>query len=159
MWTVSEYKGRDNPVYVNHFAPLIERSVIEKKDEVPAQMISTSRSHSPSYGNDGDDDCMDCNVEATGGVTLLNGEFLSNAELHNILSNKNLQVHDEIPRGLKNDVYFVVRNDVNNQRNMTSKRSVFWDDCGAWTGWSSKKTYHLPENMYQIYNIAQSPLL
>lgn len=49
-----------------------------------------------------------------------------------------------VPRGIKDNVYFVIDNELNIERRAQGKHSVFWDDCGVWdckTGTSPKHFY------------------
>ena len=39
---------------------------------------------------------------------------------------------DEVPRGNKENVFFVVKNDANLESRANGKNSAFWDDCGKW---------------------------
>ena len=48
----------------------------------------------------------------------------------------------EIPRGRKNNVYFVISNEANLHRLKNSERCKYWDDCGAWTKHHGALTYH-----------------
>jgi len=42
-------------------------------------------------------------------------------------------VYDEVPRGLKENVWFIVDNKANVQRREAGKKGVYWDDCGVWS--------------------------
>ncbi|XP_035690387.1 uncharacterized protein LOC118425564 [Branchiostoma floridae] len=50
------------------------------------------------------------------------------------------QVEKYVPRGLKEDVAFLVDNCDNHDRRLAGKKSELWDDCGSWTRGTSPKT-------------------
>ncbi|CAH1276899.1 Hypp9423 [Branchiostoma lanceolatum] len=49
---------------------------------------------------------------------------------------------EHIPRGVKENVYFLVNNSENEDRHLAGKRSEYWDDCGAWSSRSSGVIAH-----------------
>ncbi|GFN97800.1 hypothetical protein PoB_002430600 [Plakobranchus ocellatus] len=82
-----------------------------------------------------------------GGKSLPLGRFLETEKVIEIL--KRTPVNDtlsEVPRGKKDDVYFVVQNENNKDRRAQGKRSQFWDDRGAWECNSTSRSYFLQEN-------------
>jgi len=42
-------------------------------------------------------------------------------------------VYDEVPRGPKENVWFIVDNKTNVQRREAGKKGVNWNDCGVWS--------------------------
>ena len=44
-----------------------------------------------------------------------------------------VQVHAEVPRGVKENVWFVVDNTGNVKRHEAGQKNVYWDDCGIWS--------------------------
>ena len=64
-------------------------------------------------------------------------------EIINIIGQPD-EIHEKIPPGIKNNVYFVINNTRNMDRRKEGKKSEFWDDCGVWntaSGASPKTTY------------------
>ena len=47
-----------------------------------------------------------------------------------------------VPRGIKENVAFVLENENNLVRNANGNRSCYVDDCGAWSSTGSCKTHH-----------------
>ena len=74
----------------------------------------------------------------------LHGRFLDVESLCEILESS--ATVPEIPVGLKENIFFVVKNEKNSQKRLNGGRSSFTDDCGVWTSKASstKKTsfYH-----------------
>ena len=71
-----------------------------------------------------------------------NGTFLSTDELAEILlapeSTTDYSSNSNLPQGVKENVYFVVDNTNNISKRNRGKKSMFPDDCGAWS--SSRST-------------------
>ena len=85
----------------------------------------------------------------------LNGRFLDVESLCGLLQNEN-DVKSSIPKGLKEDVYFLIENEGNSQKRVRGKRSNFEDDCGAWFSKSSstKKTlFHHFNNTFKTIEV------
>ena len=73
----------------------------------------------------------------------LKARFLNVDELKEVLHQNN-DILDEIPRGTKQNVYFIVNNKTNLLRRSVHKHSEFWDDCGVWnTNGPTNKSYYL----------------
>ena len=74
----------------------------------------------------------------------LNGTFMEINALVSLLQ-KSEHCLDKIPLGLKENVYYVVRNDNNMDRRKNGQKSKFSDDCGVWQGSSggTPTTYFL----------------
>ena len=107
--------------------------------------------------DDDDDDGVDIGVAdddvgldgAVGVHTKLlpHGRFLEAENVINILSStSNSNCIPEVPRGQKDNVYFVVSNEKNVERRKQGKQSQFWDDRGAWVGGSTSRTFYVREN-------------
>ncbi|XP_078674699.1 uncharacterized protein LOC144912839 [Branchiostoma floridae x Branchiostoma belcheri] len=47
-----------------------------------------------------------------------------------------------VPRGVKENVYFLVDNSANASRRLSGKSSEYWDDCGAWSSKSRSVLTH-----------------
>ena len=74
-----------------------------------------------------------------------NGSFLAADEVVNILLAEDSVVDclcTELPKGRKENVYFVVDNNENIKRRNSGGKSKFPDDCGAWSDSSSTKKHH-----------------
>ena len=60
------------------------------------------------------------------------------------LCDKTRDVVDYVPRGVKENVYYIVDNSVNFERRKEGKQSQFWDDRGSWvSGGPSIKTHYI----------------
>lgn len=69
-----------------------------------------------------------------------NGKCLSTDELMLVLSNDAKNKEPHIPRGIKNNIGYMVDNTNNEQREKQGKSRQYVDDCGAW-GRVSLKTH------------------
>jgi hypothetical protein len=68
------------------------------------------------------------NVEDTG--VKLNGKFMTTEK--NILAlTSEKTTHTEVPNYIKENVYFVLDHKDNLDRQTSSKRMMFWDNCGT----------------------------
>ena len=83
------------------------------------------------------------NAEDTG--IKLKGKFMTTEKLiHTLTSEKT--THTEVPNPIKENVYFVLDHKDNLDRQTSSKRMMFWDNCGTWdTTYTSTKTTHFIE--------------
>ena len=85
-------------------------------------------------------------IVADGGKQLPSGaksqnKFLDIENIVQILTEDYIDPPQCVPRGLKENVYFVVDNKENLQRRQNGQLSQFWDDCGPWlSGGPSNKT-------------------
>ena len=61
---------------------------------------------------------------------------------------------EEVPRGKKENVFFLVKNDGNLERRADGKKSAFWDDCEKWISKRgvTTKTYfiHIGQDNYKF---------
>lgn len=75
----------------------------------------------------------------------LHNSFLGVNSLVNVLKNCTfLSAHPSIPKGIKNDVYFVVQNLMNVQTDVHNMKNAFSDDCGVWESPKGQpKTYFI----------------
>ena len=64
------------------------------------------------------------------GHSLLHNSFLSHIDLFRILNDTQLHIHEHVPAGVKENVYFVVDNTRNQNMRDRGSKSNFWDDCG-----------------------------
>ncbi|KAK3103858.1 hypothetical protein FSP39_022462 [Pinctada imbricata] len=81
----------------------------------------------------------------------LPGKFMS-AESQFLLIGENCDLVDEIPKGVKENVYFLLNDNSNKNRRAQGKSSQYIDDCGAWKSSSNvtKTEYFLKtQNGYQ----------
>ena len=61
------------------------------------------------------------------------------------------EIFDEVPRGKKENCYFVVNNRKNIERRSNIGRSYFWDDCGSWRAdGTTNKAYYLKVNATKL---------
>ena len=99
-------------------------------------------------------------VTVTGNKYLLpgahegNGSFLAAEKVINILISKDSEtdcLYSELPKGRKENVYFVVDNSENINRRNGGGKSKFQDDCGAWSHSSSTKKHYVFENGSPVY--------
>lgn len=82
----------------------------------------------------------------------LNGRFLDVYSLCELLQNES-SVMQSIPKGVKEDVYFVLENSNNISKRMRGEISNFEDDCGVWNSKvsSTKKTvFHHVDGMFKV---------
>ncbi|XP_064102293.1 uncharacterized protein LOC135212631 [Macrobrachium nipponense] len=61
-----------------------------------------------------------------------NEGFLATAEIFHVMLTKE-PIGQDIPAGIKEDVYFLLDNGQNINRRASGKRSRYWDDCGHWS--------------------------
>ncbi|CAG2235670.1 unnamed protein product [Mytilus edulis] len=69
---------------------------------------------------------------------LTNGQNLTATQVFSSAMNTELSTVDSIPRGYKDNVFFVFNNSHNLQQN--SKHNRFADDCGSWNTHSGRTT-------------------
>ena len=82
----------------------------------------------------------------------LNGRFLDVQSLCELLQHE-LSVMPSIPKGVKEDVYFVLENSNNISKRMRGEISNFEDDCGVWNSKvsSTKKTvFHHVDGKFKV---------
>jgi len=70
---------------------------------------------------------------AKGGFKIHTGKFLNIHELYPLLRRPS-NVVSQVPKGLKEDHYFLIDNQQNFDRRQAGHASEFRDDCGAWRG-------------------------
>ena len=79
--------------------------------------------------------------------TLKSGFLNTSTAVNHLL--KKCKGIDQIPVGIKENVYYVMDNNLNLENRSNKKRSTFSDDCGVWdssTGASPKSYYLLHDN-------------
>ena len=85
---------------------------------------------------------------------LINGLFMDTDHIIKLLKSCN-KGGVNIPTGVKENVFFVINNEMNVKRRDNRMRSSFSDDCGVWTSTSgaTPKLYFIEEddNMKRIY--------
>ncbi|XP_063432083.1 uncharacterized protein LOC134714621 isoform X2 [Mytilus trossulus] len=94
------------------------------------------------------------NIHPLSNGCLMNG-FLETEEIVNLLTSFVYpDALDNIPEGIKNNVYFIVKNDDNVERQKQGDQSEFPDDCGVYNSNRGKdpKTYFIvnPEGTLQM---------
>lgn len=89
-----------------------------------------------------DDHASDCeiNVCTIHSSPLPHNEFLPVDALISKLGNSIAHI-DEIPRGKKENIFFVVKNENNIINRKVGKQSTFWDDCGSWEKGVTNKSH------------------
>ena len=75
-------------------------------------------------------------ITAVGGTELPNSrqgpQFLSLEMAIHLITNYEIHAVESVPRGIKENVYFLVENQQNINRWQAGKHCEFWDDCGSW---------------------------
>ncbi|XP_052099805.1 uncharacterized protein LOC127734145 isoform X2 [Mytilus californianus] len=94
------------------------------------------------------------NIHQLSNGCLKNG-FLETEDIVKLLTSfLSSDAHDKIPGGIKNNVYFVVKNDDNVERQKKGDLTEFHDDCGVYNSNRGKdpKTYYItnPEGRLQV---------
>ena len=87
--------------------------------------------------------------DAQGGQNLAGGKRLEIKQTLSVLSNlSDSTIHQSVPLGKKEDVFFLVDNSCNVQRGRQGQKSEFLDDCGAWVsgGPTTKAIYMTGQN-------------
>ncbi len=106
----------------------------------PSHIDSSTSSHASfEDSEDGMQESEELNDIAPGGIPLTHG-FLKWPDLFSLYQshcNSNLTIHDKVPIGRKENVYFVVDDTKNIERRDRGDNSVFWDDCGTWNSRAS----------------------
>ena len=59
---------------------------------------------------------------------------------------KGSPVHEHVPVGVKENVFFVVANNENKTRALNGKRQQWWDDCGAYASINGSKSHYIVED-------------
>ena len=101
---------------------------------------SSSQSTSEGQSNNKYEDIVECPI----GTQLPGNKFLDVPSIIRILAGMQQPVHKCIPKGVKENVYFLIDNESNKTLRKTGRCSSFCDDCGIWntsTGASPKTTY------------------
>ena len=77
------------------------------------------------------EDCVGCDDNRVQDVPL---QFNTAQQLVDLLKGTDkVQVYAEVPRGVKENVWFVVDNTGNVKRREAGQKNVYWDDCGVWS--------------------------
>ena len=77
----------------------------------------------------------------------LDGKFLQLDKIIEVLTS-DIESHSEVPRTVKENVYFLVDHNANLNRKANAKYMKFWDNCGTWDtkSTSTKTTYFVRQN-------------
>ncbi|GFO15308.1 hypothetical protein PoB_004181300 [Plakobranchus ocellatus] len=131
----------------------------DDEDDDTAAVADISGNGTVDYDEDEADDYDDDAVDKDGhfvsaepdilpgGKSLPLGRFFETEKVIEILQRTSVNdTLSEVPKGKKNDVYFVVQNENNKDRRAQGKRSQFWDDRGAWECNSTSRSFFLQEN-------------
>ncbi|GFO14979.1 histidine triad nucleotide-binding protein 2 [Plakobranchus ocellatus] len=131
----------------------------DDEDDGTAAVADISDNGTVDYDEDEADDYDDDAVDKDGhfvstepdilpgGKSLPLGRFLETEKVIEILQRTSVNdTLSEVPRGKKDDVYFVVQNENNKDRRAQANRSQFWNDRGAWECNSTSRSYFLQEN-------------
>ncbi|GFO31243.1 cathepsin-l, partial [Plakobranchus ocellatus] len=126
----------------------------DDEDDDTAAVADISDNGTVDYDEDEADDYDDDTVDKDGhfvstepdilpgGKSLPLGRFLETEKVIEILQRTSVNdTLSEVPRGKKDDVYFVVQNENNKDRRAQGKRSQYWDDRGAWECNSTSRSY------------------
>jgi len=138
LWTTAaDYAGKGQPVALNHFVPLITMTA----DSNCVAVVGTDAEQDGEIESESAEESeLDCTTVVDG--PQLNEKFLSNFDcIKYLCDNSHQPVYDSVPNGIKSNVWVKVR--------MTRDHN-FWDDCGAWSGSSGKKTYHMPNTLVEL---------
>ena len=117
---------------------------------LPVSHILTSDSATKTAAGDVCNEVSDVSVKpldkALGGTQLPLGpaqkpRFLTVQEIVSVLTATCDDVPAYVPRGTKENEYFVVDNRRNCDRRTEGVHSHFWDDCGAWQPGPTNKTF------------------
>ena len=91
---------------------------------------------------------------AEGGFEINSGTFLNIHALYPLLRRLNNKVMPQVPRGLKENQYFLIDNQRNFDRRQAGHISEFVEDCGAWQrGGPSPKAFFLAGKGAKLKNI------
>ena len=80
---------------------------------------------------------------------LLNGRFLDAESLCELLQNGSV-ANLSIPKGIKEDVYFLIENNNNIKKRLCGEKSNFEDDCGA----NGILKHRLPKKLFFTMSLA-----
>ncbi|GFO00684.1 hypothetical protein PoB_002718900 [Plakobranchus ocellatus] len=132
----------------------------DDEDDDTAAVADISDNGSVNYDEDEADDYDDDAVDKDGhfvstepdilpgGKSLPLGRFLETEKVIEILQRTSVNdTLSEVPRGKKDDVYFVVQNENNKDRRAQGKISQFWDDRGPWECNSTSRSYFFYKKM------------
>ncbi|XP_071525662.1 uncharacterized protein [Panulirus ornatus] len=61
----------------------------------------------------------------------------------------------EVPRGLKENIAFIIDNNNNVKRRKAGGKSVFWDDCGSWKSGCSPKSLYIVEGDMNLTHVTR----
>ncbi|KAK7469738.1 hypothetical protein BaRGS_00036269 [Batillaria attramentaria] len=135
-----------------------ELNISDVPDTLPSQSTSNSKARPGSFHStqesfntrttefNSSDVLVDANGRepddfAVGGLTGT-GKFLEVDDLIKLFMSPE-EPPSAIPRGRKDNRIFRVSNALNKERMSDGKTSVFVDDCGAWSGFTSKTIHYL----------------
>ncbi len=145
MWTMVHLPDEIENFRPNHVVLLVRNR--ESHDEEECNLSIQSEAH----------DCAEI-VESQKNdhrkaSPLNNGNFLNIDVVITLLRNRSTPVIAKIPLGLKENVYFLVDNTGNVELRKIGKKSLYEDDCGAWTTTSAptiKSAYIETENGFKV---------
>jgi len=157
MWTPMIVPGPGQPFNPTHIVLLVQTSapVVQLSDGSDTDDVShvsetesdeqstdeASKIRSPTTSVNRDDDLKKYAV-AVGGQQLDDINGLSTMKVLSLIQTRGDEtVHPHVPRGRKENVYFVVDNRDNVLRQLGGQMSVFEDDCGAWKSVCSSKKH------------------
>jgi len=161
LWTVNVYTPRVvkqnakdvEGYHINHFVTLIEHpvqpEVIIGLDAEPSSIESVNSSSSASYteASTAQDEVTLCD-----GMPLTDNRNLSLAHCISVLTDiDKASMVSEVPNGIKSNMYFVVSAAENDQRLLTGKNRVFYDDCGAWAHVRRYNSVIVGDNPKELY--------
>jgi len=133
----------EDVLQLNHFVPLVERSRVPELLPVVSG-VETTQPHVGSISEE--EDCKYLPL-AIGGQPL-NGDFLTLSRCVSLLTGDDVTVLPDIPTGVKENVYFVVKRVAD--ADSLETRDKFWDDCGAWSHHHGTKSFHLAGSCAEV---------
>lgn len=150
LWTALKYDRQSPVIGINHFVTLLDRPIEAPPVEsvcVLGDVATSAADAAEAVDHPADDDA---NRVAVGGAQLKKG-FLATADVIRLMQQTNPEdvLLTEIPRGIKNNVYFVVGGLCSNET-----RHSYWDDCGAWGGGNGKRKYFRADSLVEVRRTA-----
>jgi len=172
MWTTSSVPRIDGPFNPNHIVLLSHQPmpvVSLTSDDEDTDVNIAAGSSTPSATSTGEStrnsdsestdeyqqrDTVESETEqqqpdnsqqqhVIAGIPLPQANGLTTVAIIEILKSKTSQhIHPRVPNGRKQNVYFVVDNTTNIERQHCGLSCIFEDDCGAWQSSSSRQITH-----------------
>ena len=141
MWSTVGEVPAEGEVVINHFVPLIKKGQVKAKARAGAAgPKDRAEPKETAVGckrvldlTDSDKEDWVCESEpkrvcSSGNAVV---RFMDANKLYAFLT-VGATVHKEVPKGLKENVSYLVDNSSNVSRQQNGGKNVFWDDCGAW---------------------------